>query len=600
MKIAFFTDTYEPQVNGVVTSINLFMNELRKNGNEVHIFCPHSKGLKANKYIHPLKSIEFKPYPDCKIGIPGPRIFSITKKINPDIIHIHVPAPIGLAGLSIAKALRIPILMTYHTFITDYMDYLPLLKNKLTQKLNKKTIDKYTKWFYNRADAIIAPSTETKMFLKKIGIKREIIVLPTGIKLSKIDLKRKINKKPIILHVGRICKEKNIDVIIKAFNELQKMDASLLITSFGPYEQELKNLVKKLNLEKKVRFTGFVSESKKEQLYKKADLFVASSTTDTQGIVLLEAMKYGTPVIAADAKGFKDFVKNNSNGFLFRPGSVKDLAKKMKHVLKNEKLWKRLSNEGYKKAKKFSIGRCTERLENIYNIFSGKQKVSVIVPTYMEEKYIGKTLKSVKNQNYKNFEIIVVDSSSSDKTVKIAKKYADKIIVTKKRGVARARNIGAKKAKGEILIFLDADTSLKEDFLDNILRKFIKNDVIGVVPKITCKNKKSKILFDLENKGVKLSILIDYPMVPATCVCYKKKVFQKVGGFNEDYITSEDIDLSIRTRHFGRFIYASKNKVETSDRRVKTGRRKMFRFWLFNVLKTLYSKTPSKDYPCIR
>ncbi|MCD6477821.1 MAG: glycosyltransferase [Candidatus Aenigmarchaeota archaeon] len=362
MKIAFFTDTYKPQVNGVVTSIDLFADELRKNGHEVHIFCPKGDKTPKSKYIHPLISFKFRPYPEYRIGFPSLKIMKIIKDIEPDIIHIHGPASVGLLGLSVAKYMRVPIVMTYHTFVTDYVHYLS--KRKFIEKYNKKMVKKYTKWFFNRADLIITPSTPIKRILRRYGIKKPIEVLPTGIKIKNTKRTEKF-KKPAILHVGRVTKEKRIDSVIKAFKKIsQKIDANLIITSDGPYRKNLEDLVRKMELEKNVKFTGYISDEKIIELYKKSYVLVCASRTETQGLIVLEAMAYGCPVVVSNRLGFKDFVKDEENGLLFNKDS--EIPEKILRILNDPKLRKEIIKNGYATAREYSIESCAKKLENLY------------------------------------------------------------------------------------------------------------------------------------------------------------------------------------------------------------------------------------------
>lgn len=367
MKVIYFTDTYKPQINGVVTSIELFSDELRSLGHEVHIVCPKDGNVKE-KFVMKLPSFNFKAYHGYKITRPSLKMLKLLKKIKkwgPDLIHIQTPATCGILGVAIAKKLKIPVVMTYHTMLSDYVRYLPGSKYDSIRKLNRKMINKYTRIFLKRANLIIAPSRETKKYLSSIGVKRQIKVLPTGIKVCKC--KRKRPKKIRILHVGRLCKEKSIDILIKAFSELQKtIDSELIITSRGPAEKELKNLVKRLGLQNKVTFTGYVSESKMHSLYASSDLFVLASTTDTQGLVPLEAMLHTLPVIVANKGGIKDYVKHNVNGLQFKSNDIKDLKNKMEKLLKDNKLRKRLTKNAKQTVKELDIKRLTKRLLSFY------------------------------------------------------------------------------------------------------------------------------------------------------------------------------------------------------------------------------------------
>ncbi|MCD6398935.1 MAG: glycosyltransferase, partial [Candidatus Aenigmarchaeota archaeon] len=251
MKIAFFTDTYKPQINGVVKSIEFFSEELEKRGHDIYIFCPKGKNVPKEEKIYPLKSFKFKPYPEYRIGIPSPNVIKLIKKIKPDIVHIHGPASVGLIGLSVAKYKKIPVVMTYHTSLLDYIHY--ITKRKKFEEYSKKIIEKYIKWFFNKADLIIAPSYPIKKLLIGYGIRKKIKVLPTGIKIKNTKKQKKFNKKTL-LHVGRVTKEKNIGDILKSFKNIsEKMELNLIIASDGPYINELKKTTKSMKL-KNIKF----------------------------------------------------------------------------------------------------------------------------------------------------------------------------------------------------------------------------------------------------------------------------------------------------------------------------------------------------------
>jgi 1,2-diacylglycerol 3-alpha-glucosyltransferase len=358
LKIAYFTDTYEPQINGVVISIKLSIQNLRKNGHEVYIFCP--SGSKKDEYTFPVFSKKFKNYPEYKIGFPSFDLIKKIKKIKPDIIHIHTPATIGMAGLAIAKLFDIPIVTTYHTLLKDYMSYIT------SEKLGDQFIDMYTLWFFDRSSTIIAPSTPIKKILVKNGIKKPIKVLPTPIDVNMISKKSKNkNKKFTILHVGRLCKEKRIEVVLDAFKDvLKQIDAKLIITSAGPDEKRLKNLADNLNISKNVKFTGYLPVESLKKLYSASNIFVSASDTETQGLVVLEAMANGCPVIARNALGFKDVIKDGKNGLLF--DRKDELSEKIILLFKDKKLRSRLIKGGLRTASELNSENYIKKIEKIY------------------------------------------------------------------------------------------------------------------------------------------------------------------------------------------------------------------------------------------
>jgi GT2 family glycosyltransferase len=197
--------------------------------------------------------------------------------------------------------------------------------------------------------------------------------------------------------------------------------------------------------------------------------------------------------------------------------------------------------------------------------------VSVIIPTYQEERYIENCLKALKNQDYKGkYEIIVADCKSRDKTVEIARKYTDKIVIVKKRGIATGRNAGAKVAKGEILLFIDADTVALFNLITEIVKGFKKN-VVGVTCPILplSPNAADFIIYWFLNQFMKASITTNKPQIIGACCAYKKEAFEKIGGFNEKLKVLEDFDLSERISQLGKINIVNSTFAMTSPRRIK-------------------------------
>ncbi len=196
--------------------------------------------------------------------------------------------------------------------------------------------------------------------------------------------------------------------------------------------------------------------------------------------------------------------------------------------------------------------------------------VSVIIPTYKEEKYIEATLRSIKNQDYKGkYEIIVVDSNSRDRTVEIAKKFADKVVITKKRGVSVGRNIGAKISKGNLLIFVDADTILLPNVITKVVKHLRKKSVVGVVVPIICDDLVDNIFYFTASWVYYLLTKLRLHPVYAVCFGCKREAFFQVGGFDERLHVGEDIDLGSRLKKLGDVEYIKDTFAITSSRRIK-------------------------------
>ncbi|HIQ49985.1 MAG TPA: glycosyltransferase [Nanoarchaeota archaeon] len=228
--------------------------------------------------------------------------------------------------------------------------------------------------------------------------------------------------------------------------------------------------------------------------------------------------------------------------------------------------------------------------------------VSVIIPAYNEEKYIEKTLKSVKNQSYKNIEIIVVDNNSTDKTSEIAKKYADKVVVEKRKGASKARNKGAKEAKGEILIFVDADTYLEKKCVEKIVKAFVKDKHLVCATGFVFT--KGRILHELIYALASLSVwILSYikPQFYGIVFACRKKAFEKVKGFEENFVTCEDLELTKKLSKIGKCKFIANAFAFSSPRRLeKQGTLKTVIFHVINFVKYNIFKNPAKKYEDVR
>ena len=361
MKIGFFTETFLPQTNGVVTSIESFGTELVKRGHEVHIYCPKTEIKSHNGMIvHSKPSIPFLPYPEFKVGFPiGP-----VEKL--DIVHTHGPFFMGNYGLSVAKKQEIPKVSTFHTLLSEFVDYIAPMG--IGEKTLKKIAWKYCNYHYSKYDQVITPSRVVRDMLK---IKKPITVIPTGIDINllkpmdreKSREKLGITADKFYLCLGRLSFEKNLEVVIKAAKDFLGDDSQMVIAGRGPAQDSLQKLVKELRLGQKISFVGYVSELDKVRYYSSADAFITASTSETQGIVVLESMACGCPVIGAKSLAIPEFVKNKKNGFLFEPGDYKQLA----GLVANFEYTDNMANEALETAHRYSNEKCTDRLERLYD-----------------------------------------------------------------------------------------------------------------------------------------------------------------------------------------------------------------------------------------
>jgi len=368
MRIAFFTDSYLPTFDGVTRAVINFRKGLEELGNEVYVFAPKQIGkeVKKEKRTFYYSGIPFKPYPSYTVPLlPLPPIAKISK-IKPEIIHCHGIALLSFTGLEASKLFDIPCVSTFHTYFPKALHYIPL--GEKFKKPTKRMINAYIKFFLNHSNVAIAPSKFIKNKLEKMGIKN-VEYVPNGIDIKKFEkgngrrIRRKYGIKDnenLVLYLGRLAKEKNIDLLIKAFSLIKKKEIKLMISGTGPEEEKLKSLAKKLKVN--AIFTGFVRDEEIADYYAACDIFCIPSSFETQGIVAIEAMASGKGVLALNSMALKEVVKNGKNGLLFKK-NPKELSEKILISLEKKEDYR---EEALKTAKEYSIENTTKKLLNVY------------------------------------------------------------------------------------------------------------------------------------------------------------------------------------------------------------------------------------------
>ena len=377
MKIGMFINYYTPSKGGMETSVINLCKGLKNAGHEPFIFAPKYPNYKdEEKNIFRYKSIRFN-YGGYFYVIPVP-FFSnfrqVVKNLNLDIIHSHQPYSLGAEALKFSKELNIPLVFTYHIRYEDYSHYVPLIPESVSKKYIRKMAVNYS----NKCDAVIAPSTAIKKILKEREVEVPIKVIPSGIniknfkkdagKRDEIRNKYKVKNNDILLiTASRIVEEKNIKFLFKAFNEIRKKKNNIkfLVVGDGAIKKELEEMSRNLNLEKDIIFTGLVSRDEIVGLYQASDLFVFASLTETQGLVAVEAMAAGLPVVAIKASGIEDMVDDGEDGIL-TDSSINEFSNSVLKIVNNEDLRKRLSAQAKINSEKFSIEPWIKKMTGLY------------------------------------------------------------------------------------------------------------------------------------------------------------------------------------------------------------------------------------------
>lgn len=417
MKIALFTDTFYPKVDGIVVSILNFSKELIKNNHKSIVFSPTYKPFKELKMkgisVHRFFSLSLTTYRDVKIVVPNiVKILRLIKKQKPDIIHIHTPGPMGYIGTVCARIFKIPCVGTYHTLVSEQLMYLSLRKflkiekaidsisnSRLIkffrkrkrgrsptvfekdikkEKFGKRMVWKLSCKIYNNCDMVIAPSEFIKNLLKAKGVRREIIAISNGVDTELFNPKKKYNKAiKRILHVGRISFEKNIDMTIKAFSIVAEKykDIEYVIIGDGPALNSLKNLSRKLGLNKQIKFLGYVNYNRLPRYYRKSDFFITASPMETQSLVILEALASGLPVIGVNQSAMPDLIKNGFNGFTVEPADTKGMANYAELFIKNFGLIEVLGKNAARSVQSHDLRKTSKLLEEVYKkLIKNKEK----------------------------------------------------------------------------------------------------------------------------------------------------------------------------------------------------------------------------------
>ncbi len=380
MKIAFYTDTYLPNTDGVVSQIIASKKELEKRKHTVHIFTTGAKKDKhANhdKTVTYYEGVKFPLYPEYKLALFPYSSAIEAKKLGIELVHCHALATMGLASIFTAKTLGLPLVGTFHTMIPLTTHY--ITANKKAQEMLSTAAWKAIKTFYIPFDAVTAPSHAIAKLLEENGV-QTVTVISNGINTAKFNPKISGSKtreklgvkkdEKLFLFVGRITEEKNIGVVIRAFAKLQSQHSNvkLVVIGNGPAFKQIQHLVKKLKLEKRVILTGQIPHSEIPVYYAACDWQVTASTFETQGLGILEGMACGKPCIGANSLAIPETIKNNYNGFLFEPFSVKQCSEKMTVAIKmNKSKYAALCRNAANTGKKHSIQNTVAKWEKLYN-----------------------------------------------------------------------------------------------------------------------------------------------------------------------------------------------------------------------------------------
>lgn len=370
MRIALFTETFLPKIDGIVTRLRHTVEHLQRNGDKVLIFSP-DYGLREYKgaKIYGVEGFPLPMYPELKMAVPRPSIGRELEEFQPDIVHVVNPAILGLGGIYYAKAMKIPLVASYHTHLPQYLQHygLGMLEGFLWELL---------KAAHNQAQLNLCTSMAMVEELRNHGIER-VDLWQRGVDtetfhpdLANLEMRSRLSQghpdKPLLLYVGRLGAEKEIDRIKPVLEAIP--DARLALVGDGPHREALE----KHFAGTPTNFVGYLKGKELGSAYACADAFIFPSRTETLGLVLLEAMAAGCPVVAARSGGIPDIVTDGVNGYLFDPTDEEGAIAATVRLLAHQQEREILRQNARQEAERWGWAAATRQLQRYYQsvIFS--------------------------------------------------------------------------------------------------------------------------------------------------------------------------------------------------------------------------------------
>lgn len=392
MRIAIFTNNYIPNPYGVTQSIESFRKQFEKRGHEVFIFAPRWKGYVDNNpracppsatpsgvsgrvFRYPSVDINIKfRFP---LAIPYSRAMDkIIEKLDLDIIHSQHPNLLGTAAKKWARKKNIPLVFTWHTLYDRYTNFFPLVPQKWAANyIIKKAVN-----YANQCGQIIVPTESVKGIIREWGVTNENIeAIPSGIEedmyanpdgaaiRQKYGIKR---DEILLLLVSRLTEEKNVEFLFRALTPTLsrgEREVKMLVAGDGYLLPKLRQFAKDNNISDQIIFAGVVDKLVIKNYYAAADIFVYASKSETQGMIISEAMYCGLPVVALEATGIRDLVEDNINGFLIAEDSSGEFASAVNDLINNQEMRKKFGAASARRAReKYTDQVCADKMLEVY------------------------------------------------------------------------------------------------------------------------------------------------------------------------------------------------------------------------------------------
>jgi 1,2-diacylglycerol 3-alpha-glucosyltransferase len=374
MKILYVTNSFTPHVGGVARSVEAFTAELRKQGVDVHVVAPTYEGTPENEpNVLRVPAVQNFNGSDFSVAYPLTGLVrTVVDDFKPDVIHSHHPFVLGATAFRIARATQTPLVFTHHTMYEQYTHYVPgdspVLKRFAIQLATS---------YANLCQHVIAPSESIRDVIQERGVKTPVTVIPTGVHCEKFAEGsgsgfRKIIGIPedafVVGHVGRLAKEKNLDFLSKAVASFLQAhpDAHFLLVGSGAHEDAVISCLHDAGVDERVHWTGALTGRFLVSAYRAMDVFAFASHSETQGMVITEAMAAGAPVVAIDAPGVREVVNSGVNGIMLEEDSVEGFVEALHHFATTPASMASSKQGSLETADSYSIQNSTRKMISVY------------------------------------------------------------------------------------------------------------------------------------------------------------------------------------------------------------------------------------------
>ncbi len=367
-RVAAFTDTYLPTVNGATYTVRTWRDTWRERGGRMDVVFPDAPGYDCGDREHPIRSVGFPFYDGFRVSLPG--VPAAVKHASPEIVHAHTPFALGLSALYLARRIDAPLIASYHTPTAEYADY---VADGVLSNVVERVAGSYEQWFLNRAEVVVVPSPPAERHLRAIGVTSPIEVVQNGVDtafFAPVDRetvaafrdRHDLPDGPLVGYTGRHGYEKELQTIPPAVAAADT-DATLVFGGDGPAADDVRAAAEAADVD--ARFLGFLDREELPALYTALDAFLFPSPVETQGLVALEANACGTPVVGVDAGALRDTIRDGENGVCFPQDDTEAFAAAIDRVVADREAFR---EQCLARRDATSVERAVDTLQSVYEL----------------------------------------------------------------------------------------------------------------------------------------------------------------------------------------------------------------------------------------